>query len=94
MKSIKEYVLGPVVTLDMPRGAQILSIGAKGEGIFLWALVDEKAEIKPRKFMIYGTGQNVPDADDGPGVKLSFIGSALSDSAGLDFHVFEILQEA
>lgn len=58
--------------IKMPPGARILSVGAQGEVITLWAEVDPY-EGPPilRKFHIRGTGHPVPEGE------VTFIGTVL-----------------
>lgn len=87
MKTIWKFVLEPSIELEMPKGAQILSVHAQGENINLWALVDPKAEIEKRKFVAFGTGHNVPDQP------MEFIGTAHPYNGQLVFHVFEVINK-
>lgn len=66
----------------MPAGAKVLSVGAIGEEIFVWADVDTKAAPVKRWFIIIGTGWNI----DVP--LQQFIGTVIFPNQ-LVFHVFE-----
>ena len=47
-------------TVEIPKGAQILSIQAQfGQPVF-WALIDTEAELIKRKFRIFSTGEKIP----------------------------------
>jgi hypothetical protein len=48
-------------TIEMPRGAEILSVQDQGGTICVWALVDTKSETKQYTFRIYGTGHELPE---------------------------------
>jgi hypothetical protein len=49
-------------TLEMPKGARILSAAACGSSIFLWALVDRSLfHDEVRKFLPAVVGQPIPD---------------------------------
>lgn len=85
MKTIWKFILAPDITLDLPRGAEILSVREQGGNICLWALVDPQADQTTRRFVVIGTGHAVPD---GP---LWFLGTAHLAGGQLDFHVFECL---
>lgn len=91
MKQVWKYTLAPVITLEMPKGAQVLSIREQGEDICLWALVRPEAEKEPRKFMTFGTGHNVPESHEGPQLNLEYRGSAHLSGGTLVFHVFEAI---
>lgn len=86
-KTIWKYELVPndLITIEMPKDAQILSVNSQGDNVFLWALVDPIELTESRKFMVFGTGHDVPD------INLSFIGTFMLFKGGLVFHVFECL---
>jgi hypothetical protein len=91
MKQIWKYKLAPIITLEMPKGAQVLTAREQGEDICLWALVSPDAEKEPRRFMAFGTDHNVPEPHEGPQLNLEYRGSAHLDGGTLVFHVFEVL---
>lgn len=88
MKSntIWKYVLQPNIDIEMPVGAQILSVREQGNDICMWALVNPDAHKEKRIFMVFGTGHDVPP------VQMKFLGTAHLQSDGLVFHVFELEQ--
>jgi hypothetical protein len=49
-------------SIDMPKGAKVLSIQVQRDGPHLWALVDETAPNEPRTFATYATGEQLPEA--------------------------------
>jgi len=71
--------------LQMPKGAQILSVQVQHGEPQLWALVDETAEIVGRLFSTYGTGQEFPHALDHG----KFIGTYQLMHGSVVFHVFD-----
>ncbi len=86
---VYKYVIKPGdrATIEMPKGAQILSVHDQGTDIFVWALVDpEERQMEEREFLIVATGQ---DRDDIKNAK--FIGTVLfaQFNFSLVFHVFE-----
>lgn len=83
LKTIWKYELQPECTLDMPIGAQVLSVREQGGAICLWALVNPNAEKEQRHFVGFGTGHDVLDRP------MQFIDSAHLGS--LVFHVFELI---
>lgn len=86
MKTVWKYILEPgETTLEIPVGAQILSVAVQGEEVCLWALVEPDAIIEPRQFIVAGTGESIPDKYQPP----AFIGT-VHLSAFLVFHVFEL----
>lgn len=72
--------------VQMPNGAQILTAQCQGEELCLWALVNPKAEKKPRHIEIFGTGHPVPKS---MGVDRRYIGTAQQHNGILVWHVFE-----
>lgn len=70
------------VTIELPRGAEILSVGAQDDNAVLWARADPHQPKVIRKLRIIGTGH--PDADG------TFIGTILLHDGRLVFHVFEV----
>jgi len=67
--------------IQMPEGAEILSVGFQGSKLMLWALVDIEARLTDRIIIVRGTGHNIRSKN------LLFIGTTFMDS--LVFHVFE-----
>ncbi|HDR9068177.1 TPA: hypothetical protein QDA90_003485 [Burkholderia vietnamiensis] len=84
MKTIWKYTLQPDIILEMPAGAEVLSVREQGDEINMWALVDPNAEKEERRFMGFGTGHDVPSA-----MFKKFIGTAHLQGGSLVFHVFE-----
>jgi hypothetical protein len=87
LKTIWKYVLQPESVLDMPIGAQVLSVREQGQEICLWALVDPLADKEKRKFVSFGTGHDIPSQP------MTFIGTAHLGGGSLVFHVFETFGE-
>jgi len=72
--------------ISMPVESEILSAGAQGDQIFLWAKVDDSHRAyEAREIIVAGTGHNLPE-----GVDLEFLGTVQMPN-GLVFHVFEVL---
>jgi hypothetical protein len=46
--------------IGMPKYADILKVGYQGKSLHVWALVDLKMETVARKFVISGTGHELP----------------------------------
>lgn len=80
-------------TIDMPSLSRILSVQEQNGKLCLWAVVEEKNAIKPRKIIICGTGNPLPDGlrefsyDAPSGYTTEFIGT-VQMSYGLVWHVF------
>jgi hypothetical protein len=68
--------------LDMPAGAEILTLQVQDEKPTLWARVDPEQPPVRRQFAIVGTGHQVPDNAS------EYIGTW--QSALFVFHLFEI----
>lgn len=52
---------GPVL-VRMPKGAKIVAVRLQNNVPTLWAEVDPAANMTVRKFQVFPTGANVPDA--------------------------------
>lgn len=85
MQTIYKYPLGlgPGAWISMPSGATLLSVGAQGTDIFVWAQVDTMKPIEMRRFDVVGTGQPMPAGN------LKFLGAVMLARGALVFHVFE-----
>lgn len=84
MKQIWKFVVPEIDTmkLQMPIGAQIVSVQNQNNVVTFWALVDPKAEKETRYFTIYGTGHSFKD-------DCHYIGT-VQMNYGLVWHLFEI----
>jgi outer membrane lipoprotein SlyB len=72
-------------TVDMPNGAQVLSVQLQYDRPQLWAMVDETASVEPRTFATYSTGHLIP-AFVNYG---KFVGTYQMHGGSAVFHVFE-----
>ena len=83
MKTIYKYdvPLLDMVTMMMPVGAEVLSVGVQDGRVCLWAMVDPTTPLMSRVFYVCGTGGpvNVGDA--------RFIGTVQMDF--FVWHIFE-----
>ena len=88
MKTIWKFELETIgnQNIEMPIGAEILTIQAQSEEPCLWALVNPEAKKELRIFEIFGTGH--PIRYD-TGITRNFIGTYQLKDGGLVFHVFE-----
>lgn len=68
--------------LNLPTGAQLLTLQLQGDIPTLWFLCDADAPLAPRRLAIYGTGWPLPAA---PGQYL-----ATFQAGALVWHVFEV----
>lgn len=74
-------------SLEMPKGAEILSAQNQYEGGVMWAICDEQAEKVQRTFRIYGTGHSInPDGH-------TYIGTFQVEYGRLVWHLFEITKK-
>ena len=72
--------------LEMPVGAEILTVQAQNERPCLWALVDPTEKKETRLFDIFGTGHPI-HCDMSIGRR--YIGTYQLNGGSLVFHVFE-----
>ena len=85
MKTIYKWTLTVGMTeLQMPAGAKVLTAQMQGDQPQLWALVDPTQPKERRVFVIYGTGNSVPD---NPG---EYVATFQMDGGALVWHVFEV----
>lgn len=87
MKTIYKYPIHitDAQSIVLPVGAQILCVQVQRGHPWVWALVDDKAPVKPREIRVYGTGHMLPASTDDH----RYIGTVqLGD---LVFHVFELV---
>lgn len=85
MKTIWKYEIKEECAIEMPVGAELLTLREQGDAICLWALVDPYAPVEMRRFSVFGTGHSFDETG------LHFIGSAHLQNGSFVFHVFEIL---
>ncbi|NQV07970.1 hypothetical protein HQ535_15640 [bacterium] len=78
----KYELSAPSISLAVPAGAELLSVGMQGDAPVVWFLVDPTAELEGRRLVGVSTGLDF-NVD-----RLSFVGRIDSD-AGLVFHIFE-----
>jgi hypothetical protein len=83
MSTIWKYKLFPGRTeLEMPRGAELLTVQMQDSVPTLWALVYPAERLEGRVMHIYSTGQGMPPD---PGVYVATV----QDELGLVWHVFD-----
>ena len=70
--------------LELPKGAKFLSARMQGENPQSWWLLDETLEKVPRKFVVLGTGHEVPEHE-----KLTFLTTFQVHGGAFIFHLFE-----
>lgn len=86
MKRIYKYHvrIDDVQTIDLPQGAQVLSVQVQDGIPYIWACVNPSAKSEPRQFRLYGTGH--PIEED---CLLKFIGTFQIFGGRLVYHLFE-----
>lgn len=84
MKRIYKYPvrIDDVQTIDLPQGAQVLSVQVQDGSPYIWACVNPSAVSEPRQFHLYGTGHPIEDL-------LRFIGTFQLFGGRLVYHLFE-----
>lgn len=75
--------------VEMPVGAEVISVGVQNHGICIWAIVDPHTNsTELREFQLRGTGHPL----DFPSSQMRFIGTVVLYSESLVFHLFESLR--
>ena len=86
-KQIWKFELYPNVTvIDMPKGAEILTVQTQDEIPFIWVLVNPENLEEKRQFEIYGTGH---DIYCDMGIERKYINTFQLSGGSLVFHLFE-----
>jgi hypothetical protein len=66
------YLTEQDFVIDMPAGAEVLSVQVQGDSVCLWAMVDTEAAAEVRRFRMFGTGHPLPRDAAG---RLRFVGT-------------------
>lgn len=74
------------VAIDMPKGAELLSVHNQNDCIVLWAAVDDRKPTQPRTFDVRVTGSCYATFTN-----VKFIGTVLLDDGAYVAHVFEVI---
>ena len=85
MLTIFKFELTPSCSIELPKGAEILTVAEQNDAIFMWVKLDPTAPKEWRNFAAYGTGHRVSDSPT------KYIGTAFLHSRTLVLHVFELL---
>ena len=80
-----ELPVGNHITLMLPRGTKILSVGRQKQGLYIWAM-EPTGEMESRNFRVIGTGQPLNDIDI---AHLIHLGTVHFRESSLVWHVFE-----
>lgn len=86
MKQISKFpmVATNALFLDLPKGAEILSVAHTQGDLYLWALVDPEAELETRLLEIRETGDSVFEHAE---IDRKFLGTVLAEEQ--EWHIFE-----
>lgn len=86
MNVIWKYMLSPGASeLRMPADAQVLTVQTQNGVPQLWAKLNPAKPATPRVFVMYGTGQPMPDDPT-----LVHVATFQLADGGLVLHVFEV----
>lgn len=91
MKTIWKVEIKPWdrVSVELPEGADILTVQLQNGLPHIWALVDDQKEIKMVEIYVFGTGQLVPNH-----VTLEdYIGTYQMNDGKLVYHLFRTNKE-
>lgn len=89
MKTIYKYKLigASSQTIEMPVGAEVLTIQVQNEIPCIWVIVDPYYSLEKRVFEIFGTGHEIPYS-----ANRKYIGTYQLNNRCLVFHCFELLE--
>ena len=89
MKTIFKYPLTlSEQGIEMPEGAQILTVQVQNNTPYLWALVSPSSPTELKRITVLGTGHSIIEDKF-----LAYIGTFQLDCGELVFHVFEHLHK-
>lgn len=66
MLTIHKFILEDTLasdthTVNLPKGAEVLTIKSINDVPVIWAIVDTSAVLEPREFRFYNTGEELPE---------------------------------
>jgi hypothetical protein len=79
-----------ITEIEMPRGAQILSLQMQGSIPVLWAIVNPKKEKRKYVFHVFGTGYEMEDYEKKHYVYVGTVQQ--SRLVTLVWHIFEVIE--
>ena len=89
-KQIWKFEINPnKVIVEMPKGAEILTIQTQNGTPCIWALVNPESEKEKRHFEVYGTGHNI---HYDMGIVRKYINTFQLEGGLLVFHLFERIE--
>lgn len=85
MKVVYKYPIGGDTTLSLPRDSKVLTAAVQHGQLQMWILVNfaEGATYESRRFIVVGTGHNMPDGE------YRHITTLLTEQESLVLHVLE-----
>jgi hypothetical protein len=88
MRTVHKYPvsLSDIFTLELPRGAEVLTAQAQDGDMFLWALVDTNAPTEEVVFRLANTGDCISETSE-----LKYVNTFQLRGRGLIYHLFEIV---
>lgn len=92
---VRQWTLLPLmaadgtITLDMPRGARLLTAREQGSALCLWAEVDPTAPVRPVHFRVTRTGDVLAPLE-----RRRHIGTGVLNGDALILHVFVLGSDA
>ena len=81
-----ELPIDDVLTIDLPFGAKVLSVGQQSNKVMIWAQVNPQAPTLPSTFRIAGTGHRIANPE-----RWEFRGTAFLHDGGIVLHVFQLI---
>lgn len=69
--------------IDLPAGAEVLTVQTQGDAPFIWALVVDHARLEPRHFRLCGTGHVLGDGT-------RYVGTFQLHDGAFVGHLFEV----
>ncbi len=83
----KAGLFGDCFTIEMPKGAQVISLATQGEAsLVMWAIVEKSRDLEERHFLLCGTGRLMMKHPS----MLEFVGTTMLHNGYMTFHVFEV----
>ncbi len=86
MKAIWKFGLSEHCTIDLPKGARILTAREQGDDVCIWVEVNPEAPSEKREFRVFGTGFSLPE-----NLVMNYLGTAHLHGGRLVLHAYEVL---
>jgi hypothetical protein len=85
MRTIWKFPVGPITKLEVPIGAEVLTVKLQQGKPVLWMLLDPSRELEARTFVCIGTGNGI---DETLAARLSYVDTFMLSGAEV-YHLFE-----